>query len=97
MDLTAVAILLALSGGPTDQTQEIRRPARPVYVCDRDLASARAFEREHGVRPEFVSADEALNSSDRWAAPRCISEGEHRKLSAKLDRRRAPQQQAARD
>lgn len=97
MDLTAVFMMMALSGGHTDTAQEIRRPARAVYVCERDLASARAFEREHGVRPEFVRADEALNATDRWAAPRCISDGEHRKLAAELERRRTPQQRAARD
>lgn len=97
MDLTAIVFMMALSGGPTENAQEIRQPARALYVCDRDLASARAFEREHGVRPQFVSADEATTSRERWSAPRCISDGEHRKLAAELERRRAPQQRASRD
>jgi hypothetical protein len=97
MEIAAIAMTLALAGGGTDQAQQIRQPARTVYVCDRDRVSERAFERAHRTEMKFVTADEVLRSDERWTAPRCVSEREGRKLEAELARRSGPQRHAARD
>lgn len=97
MGIAAIAMTLALAGGGTEQAQEIRQPARGVYICDRDKISERTFERKHRTEMKFVTAEEALNSNERWAAPRCVSERQARKLEAELASRNAPQRRAARD
>jgi hypothetical protein len=54
--------------------------ARPVLVCGTDAATRRAFTREHGAAPVFITAREALSlqSSDpSWATPRCMTATEH--------------------
>ena len=58
-------------------------PARPVMVCATDAATRRAFTREHGAAPVFITAREvqALRPSDpSWATPRCITATEHARL-----------------
>ncbi|RZJ27745.1 MAG: hypothetical protein EON85_10545 [Brevundimonas sp.] len=58
-------------------------PARPVMVCATDAATRRAFTREHGAAPVFITAREvlALRASDpTWATPRCITAIEHTRL-----------------
>lgn len=78
--LAAAAILPAglVSAGELDQTA--RAPARPVLICATDAATRRAFTREHGAAPVFVSAREALSvraSDPAWSAPRCMTAREH--------------------
>jgi hypothetical protein len=54
--------------------------ARPVLVCASDAATRRAFTREHGAAPVFITAREALSvqSSDpAWSTPRCMTPVEH--------------------
>ena len=85
--LTALAVLataLASAGVATagDQTRQIRaEPAeRAVLVCATDAATRRAFTREHGAPPVFVTAREALSvrpSDPAWSAPRCMTAREH--------------------
>jgi hypothetical protein len=56
---------------------------RAVYVCASDATTSRSFEQRHGVRPTFVSADQARTAAangERWATPRCMSDREHRRL-----------------
>ena len=56
---------------------------RNVLICERDAASRRAFIREYGATPVFITAREAsaLRRSDpSWSAPRCMTEIEHAKL-----------------
>lgn len=58
-------------------------PARPVMVCATDAATRRAFTREHGAAPVFITAREvqALRPTDpTWATPRCITANEHARL-----------------
>ena len=65
--LTALAVLAALAsaGAATagDQTRQTRAAAgeRAVLVCATDAATRRAFTREHGAPPVFVTAREALS------------------------------------
>jgi hypothetical protein len=58
-------------------------PARPVMVCATDAATRRAFTREHGAAPVFITAREvqALRPTDpTWSTPRCITAKEHARL-----------------
>lgn len=60
---------------------------RVVMQCDSDAATRRAFRREHGAAPVFVTADEALqarSTGQTWAAPRCMSAREHARLVSAL-------------
>ena len=87
---TAFAAGLAVSATvpATAQTQarsagDQAAPDRAVLICARDAASRRAFAREHGAQPVFVTAREvaALRPSDpAWSAPRCMTEQEHARL-----------------
>ena len=54
--------------------------ARPVLICATDAATRRAFTREHGSAPIFVTAREALSvrtSDPAWTIPRCMTAREH--------------------
>jgi hypothetical protein len=56
--------------------------ARGVLICERNAASRRAFAREYGAAPVFITAHEAVTvrpSEPAWAAPRCMTETEHAK------------------
>lgn len=56
---------------------------RTVLVCDTDAATARAFAREFGQTPRFMTAEQiraAQASGERWETPRCISASEHARL-----------------
>lgn len=64
-------------------TQAPEGAQRVVMMCANDDATRRAFRREHGAAPVFVTADEALRAratGETWAAPRCMSEREHGRL-----------------
>ena len=57
-----------------------RSNARAVMICNTDAATRRAFTREHGAAPIFVTAREALSvraSDPAWSAPRCMTAREH--------------------
>lgn len=57
-----------------------RSAARPVLICASDAATRRAFTREHGAAPVFVTAREALSvrrSDPAWTTPRCMTSIEH--------------------
>ena len=56
--------------------------SRVLYICDGSALTRRGFAREHGSA-EFVTADAAARKGDPWAAPKCISPAEARKLKAK--------------
>jgi len=55
-----------------------------VTVCERDALTQAAFRRNYGPNPVYVTADQVLSaqaSGERWSAPRCMSAGEHRRLT----------------
>ena len=57
-----------------------RADGRPVLICATDAATRRAFTREHGAAPIFVTAREALSvraSDPAWSTPRCMTSREH--------------------
>ena len=63
----------------TNAAQTQAAPARVVYVCDSSAMTRRGFAREYGSA-EFVTAETAAYSSEVWAAPKCISPAEARRL-----------------
>lgn len=63
------------NGQPTARTE-----GRAILVCGTDAATRRAFTREHGAAPIFVTAREALSvrvSDPAWSTPRCMTAREH--------------------
>ena len=79
--LAAAAILPAGLASAGDNGQPSARPnARAVMICGTDAATRRAFTREHGAPPIFVTAREALSvrvSDPAWSTPRCMTAREH--------------------
>ena len=58
-------------------------PQRVVMQCDTDAMTRRAFTREHGAQPVFVTARDvqvARASGQAWTAPRCMTAREHARL-----------------
>lgn len=79
--LVAAAVLPAgaASAGDPDRAAK-QESARAVLICDTDAATRRAFTREHGAPPVFVTAREALSvrpSDPAWETPRCMTAREH--------------------
>lgn len=79
--LAAATLLPAglVSAGEAGQPSA-RSTARPVLICATDAATRRAFTREHGAAPVFVTAREAQSvrvSDPAWTAPRCMTAREH--------------------
>lgn len=79
--LAASAILPAGIASAGDLTQSsARSEARVVLICGTDAATRRAFTREHGAAPVFVTAREVLSvrtSDPAWSTPRCMTAREH--------------------
>lgn len=80
--LAALAITAsALSAMPAAAHEAVQSStARPVLVCATDAATRRAFTREHGAAPVFITAREALAlqpSDPSWSTPRCMTATEH--------------------
>lgn len=84
--LAATAVLAsagAVSAGDQSPRATHASPGRAVLICQTDAATRRAFTRDYGAAPVFVSAREvqSLRPSDpAWSAPRCMTEREHAKL-----------------
>jgi hypothetical protein len=55
---------------------------RTLYVCDTSNLTRRAFAREYGSA-EYVTAAEATAKGQSWAAPKCITPAEARRLQAR--------------
>ena len=90
----AVATLAASVAAPA-LAQQTRLPTeapagaqRVVMLCVNDAATRSAFRREHGARPAFVTADQALHAratGETWSAPRCMTAREHGRLQQTLN------------
>lgn len=66
-----------------DRTTPVARQS--VMMCATDVATRRAYQREHGVQPVFVTAREAVEArrnGEAWSAPRCMTEREYGRLVA---------------
>ncbi|TPW04614.1 MAG: hypothetical protein FD125_1064 [bacterium] len=79
--LAAAAVLPAGLASASDNGQPAARTnSREIMVCGTDAATRRAFTREHGAAPIFVTAREALSvrvSDPAWTTPRCMTAREH--------------------
>lgn len=76
----AVGALLCSAGVTSAGDQTPTAGTRTVFVCGTDAATRRAFTREHGTPPVFVTAREALSvrpSDPAWTTPRCMTAREH--------------------
>lgn len=91
MALSVAAPATALEQG---RRANDRRADRPVMICDTDASTRRAFTREHGAAPVFITAEQALRvrpADPAWDAPRCMTEREYAKLrDASAARTRVP-------
>lgn len=79
---------------PAQQTQarETVSPAalRAVMACKTDTATRRAYQREFGAAPVFVTAQEAVaarENGQRWSTPRCMTEHQYNRLVASTQTR----------
>ncbi|MDQ3124996.1 MAG: hypothetical protein M3Q74_05250 [Pseudomonadota bacterium] len=79
--VAAAGILPAGLASAGDNGQpSARTNGRAVMICGTDVATRRAFTREHGAAPIFVTARQALSvraSDPAWSTPRCMTEREH--------------------
>ncbi len=80
--LLASAVLLpaGLASAAGQGASLHRSQARPVLICATDAATRRAFMREHGAAPIFVTAREAMSvriSDPAWSTPRCMTAREY--------------------
>lgn len=87
--LAAAATPTLAQQSPAQQTQarETVRPAalRAVMACKTDTATRRAYAREFGAAPVFVTAQEAVaarQNGQRWSTPRCMTEHQYNRLVA---------------
>ncbi len=92
--LIAAALAAAASPSLAQQTQarETVRPAalRAVMACKTDTATRRAYQREFGAAPVFVTAQEAVaarQNGQRWSTPRCMTEHQYNRLVASTQTR----------
>ena len=74
------------------QARETVRPAalRAVMACKTDTATRRAYQREFGAAPVFVTAQEAVaarQNGQRWSTPRCMTEHQYNRLVASTQTR----------
>lgn len=87
--LAAAATPTLAQQSPAQQTQarEAVRPAalRAVMACKTDTATRRAYQREFGAAPVFVTAQEAVaarQNGQRWSMPRCMTDHQYNRLVA---------------
>jgi hypothetical protein len=86
---TAASPSLAQSSTPRTERAAVLQSVR---VCGADTASRLAYQRDNGVTPTFVTAQQAVSayqSGQRWAAPRCMTAHQYDRLAG------APMQRAA--
>lgn len=83
--LACAALILPAGAAAADAPKASN--ARVVMECGRDVATRRAYTREHGQAPVFVTARDvrlAQSRGETWAAPRCMSAREHGRLVQSL-------------
>ena len=59
-------------------------------VCKTDTATRRAYQREFGAAPVFMTAQEAVaarENGQRWSTPRCMTEHQYNRLVASTQTR----------
>ena len=90
--LTATAPAFA-GEAPAAVTRTSDSAARIVVsLCERDALTQAAFRNQHGPRPVYVTADQVMMaraSGERWSESRCMTTGEHQRLTQRLSARTA--------
>jgi len=83
----------ALAQVRTESPRVTRTAAlQSVMMCATDTATRRAYQREFGTAPVFVTAQEALASRQagtRWSTPRCMTEHQYKRLVSSTPTRAA--------
>lgn len=80
---------VALAGPAIAPADPVARAGhqRVVMECGTDDATRRAYQREHGAPPVFMSHREVLNADrvgQTWEAPRCMTSRQHALLQRVL-------------
>ena len=83
--VAAAVAALSTTAAANETSTSDRAPAqgREVMICDADAATSRAFAREYGEAPRFMTAEELRDAQargERWDTPRCITATEHQRL-----------------
>ncbi len=80
----ALAAIATPSLAQTSRTETARAATlQSVMVCATDTATRRAYQREFGAAPVFVTAQEAVaarQAGQRWAVPRCMTARQYDRL-----------------
>jgi hypothetical protein len=85
--LVLAAATPAFAGDPQATRQDRTRaeiPPRALFICAADPDTRAAFQRQHGVEPVFMTAEQVLEARRddiTWRAPRCMTEREYARLS----------------
>lgn len=86
---SAAALILSSAALPALASESAPTPSdaaaarQSVMMCANDADTRRAYVRQHGDRPQFVTAEQALNArstGERWSAPRCMNAREYGRL-----------------
>ncbi len=87
--LTCAAGLMLSAAGPVlaHDAKPRMQAQRVVMECSNDAATRRAFAREHGAAPVFITASQAQaaqTAGETWSAPRCMTAREHARLTQSM-------------
>lgn len=85
---TTAAFSSAVAAPPGGSAAPATAGARQVVMwCEAGAMARRAYEREHGRAPVFVTAEQVIaarRSGEAWDAPRCMNSREHARLTRTL-------------
>jgi hypothetical protein len=85
--LVLAAATPAFAGDQQPARQDRARaeiPPRALFICAADADTRAAFQRQHGVEPVFMTAEQVLEARRddiTWRAPRCMTEREYARLA----------------
>lgn len=89
--LAVAALSPALAAPPGGSTAPTANTRQVVMWCESGAMARRAYEREYGRAPVFVTADQAMaahRSGETWDAPRCMTAREHARLTRSVGARK---------
>ena len=82
--LAALAATATPSLAQTSRAETARAATlQAVMMCRTDTSTRRAYQREFGAAPIFVTAQEAVaarQAGQRWSTPRCMTEHQYNRL-----------------
>ena len=89
--LALTAFSPALAAPPGGGSAPSAHARQVVMWCDSGAMARRAYEREYGRAPVFVTAEQAMaahRAGETWDAPRCMTAREHARLSRSVNGRK---------